>query len=261
MGNPLREAWSSGRATSNGWLTIPHVIVAEAMAAQPWDSITIDMHHGFVEQTDLMGLLSAIGAAGKPALVRVPWNDPGAIYKVLDAGADGVICPMINTAAEAEAFVKAVKCPPLGSRSFGPIRPLIRQGAKYVAEANDVCLAFAQIETRRALDNLDAILATPGLDGIYVGPSDLAFDMGFAPHFDTDKPEMLDIYRDVIARARAHKRVTCMHNTTPAYARRMADLGFNMVTFGSDIGFVLAAGQSALAVFDADKVAAKTGGY
>lgn len=250
--NPLKAAWASGRATANGWLTIPHIIVAEAMAAQPWDSITIDMHHGFVEQTDLIALLSAIGAAGKPALVRVPWNDPGSIYKVLDAGALGIICPMINAAAEAAAFVKAVKYPPLGGRSFGPIRPLIREGLRYVADANEACLALAQIETRQALANLDAILETPGLDGIYVGPSDLAFDLGFGPEFDTERPELLDIYRNVVERARQRGRIACMHNTTPAYARNMAEMGFHLVTFGSDIGFVLAQGQSALATFNAE---------
>jgi 4-hydroxy-2-oxoheptanedioate aldolase len=156
---------------------------------------------------------------------------------------------MINTAAEAEVFVKAVKYPPLGNRSFGPIRPLIKKGPQYVATANELCLALAQIETRRALENLDAILATPGLDGIYVGPSDLAFDLGLPPHFDTENAELLGICADVVARTHAQKRVACMHNAAPAYARKMADLGFNLVTFGSDIGFVLAGGQSALAAF------------
>jgi 4-hydroxy-2-oxoheptanedioate aldolase len=259
--NPLRAAWASGRATSNGWLTLPHIMVAEAMAAQPWDSITIDMHHGFVEQSDLIALLSAIGATGKPALVRVPWNDPGAIYKVLDAGAQGVICPMINSAAEALAFVNAVKYPPVGNRSFGPIRPLIKEGLSYVAEANEACLAFAQIETRQALDNLDTILATPGLDGLYVGPSDLAFDLGFGPHFDTEKAELLNVYRDLIARTRKHDRIACMHNTTPAYARKMAEMGFQLVTFGSNIGFVLAGGAGALAAFGAGGAAQKPSGY
>lgn len=246
----MKAAWAAGKVTSNGWLTIPHIMAAEALAAQPWDSITIDMHHGFVEQAHLIGLLSAIGAAGRTALVRVPWNDPGTIYKVLDAGAQGVICPMINTGAEAEAFVRAVKYPPLGNRSFGPIRPLIKQGPRYVAEANDTCLAFAQIETRQALDNLDAIVSTAGLDGVYVGPSDLAFDLGFGPHFDTDKSELLQIYRDVVARAHEHGRVAGTHNTSPAYARKMGELGFDLVTFGSDIGFVLAGGHAALAAFN-----------
>jgi 4-hydroxy-2-oxoheptanedioate aldolase len=236
-------------------------MVAEAMAAQPWDSLTIDMHHGFVEQSDLIAVLSPISAVGKPALVRVPWNDPGAIYKVLDAGASGVICPMINTAAEAEAFVKAAKYPPLGNRSFGPIRPLIKEGPSYVAGANDACLALAQIETRHALSNLDAILATPGLDGVYLGPSDLAFDLGLGPHLDTEKTELLDIYRDVISRARTHNRVACMHCTTPTYARKMAALGFQLVTFGSDIAFVLAGGQSDLATFGDGRAPAHTPAY
>jgi len=249
--NPLWAAWVTGRAASNGWLTLPHVMVAEAMAAQGWDAITLDMHHGFIDHADLIPLIGVIGGAGKAVLVRTPWNDPGAIYRILDAGALGVICPMINTAAEAETLVKAVKYPPLGNRSFGPIRPLIREGTAYVAAANDACLALAQIETRQALANLDAILATPGLDGVYVGPSDLAFDLGHAPHFDTANEDLLAIFRDVAARARSHGKIAGMHNATPDYARRMADMGFHLVTFGSDIGFVLAGGQAAMAAFAA----------
>jgi 4-hydroxy-2-oxoheptanedioate aldolase len=239
---------------------IPHVVAAEVMATQGWDSITLDMQHGFVDLADLLNLLATLGSrgtAGPVPLVRVPWNDPGTIYRVLDAGAQGIICPMVNTAMEAEALVAATKFPPLGERSFGPVRMLLKEGPQYVANANATCLAIAQIETRHALDNLDAILAVKGLDAIYVGPADLAFDMGFPPHLDTEQAVLLDTYDRIVAAAKKHGVAAAMHNTMPGYAQKMAGKGFNMVTFGSDIGFMLAAGQAAMATF---KDAASTTG-
>jgi 4-hydroxy-2-oxoheptanedioate aldolase len=264
MTNKLHTLWAEGKTTTNGWLMIPHVVVAEVMAGLGWDSITLDMQHGFVGLPDLVNLLAALGArgaAGPVPLVRVPWNDPGTIYRALDAGAQGIICPMVNTAAEAKALVAATKYPPLGERSFGPVRMLLREGPQYVVQANATCLAIAQIETRQALENLDAILSVKGLDAIYVGPSDLAFDMGFPPYLDTEQAALLDTYDRIIAAARKHGVAAAMHNTTPGYATKMAAKGFNMVTFGSDVGFMLAAGQAAMATYKGAETATASSGY
>ncbi|ESQ98381.1 hypothetical protein F753_15895 [Stutzerimonas chloritidismutans AW-1] len=263
MTNKLKARWAEGKATTNGWLGLPHVLSAEVMASQPWDSITLDMHHGFIDLPDLVNLLAALaGTKNSPVpLVRVPWNDPGVIYRALDAGAQGIICPMINTAEEAQQFVRAVKYPPLGQRSFGPMRGLLREGPAYVASANDTCLALAQIETRQALQNIDAIMAVAGLDGVYVGPSDLGFDHGLPPEFDSERPEMLALYDQIIAAAKRHGLVAAMHNATPAYAQKMAARGFNMVTFGSDIGFILAANQAAMATYTGSAATTGSTGY
>ncbi len=261
MVNRLKSSWAEGRRTTNGWLSVPHIVTAEVMAGMGWDSITIDMHHGLIDYSAMLNMLAALGDSGPVPLVRVPWNDPGTIYRVLDAGAKGVICPMINTAAEAEIFVKATKYPPLGSRSFGPIRPLLKEGPQYVATANATCLALAQIETRQALANIDAILSVPGLDGVYVGPSDLAFDMGLPPHFDTEVPALLQTFDAILAAAKRHGLAAGMHNSTPAYAKRMAEAGFDLVTFGSDIGFMLAAGQAAMATYNGHGGTGTRGAY
>lgn len=261
MTNKLKTLWAEGKATSNGWLCLPHVVGAETMASQPWDSITLDMHHGFIDLPDLVNLLAALGGCrtAPVPLVRVPCNDAGIIYRVLDAGAQGIICPMVNSADEARQLVRAVKYPPVGQRSFGPVRALLRDGPAYVAGANATCLALAQIETRQAMDNLDAIMSVPGLDGVYVGPSDLAFDMGMPPHFDTEQASLLDIYDTIIAAAKRHGVAAAMHNNSPAYARKMVERGFNMVTFGSDIGFMLVANQGAMTAFTGSATAASTG--
>jgi 4-hydroxy-2-oxoheptanedioate aldolase len=263
MTNKLKSLWTEGKATSNGWLCLPHIVGAEVMASQPWDSITLDMHHGFIDLPDLVNLLAALqGCRNAPVpLVRVPWNDPGIIYRALDAGAQGIICPMINTAAEAQQLVRAVKYPPLGQRSFGPVRGLLREGPAYVANANATCLALAQIETRQAMENLDSIMAVQGLDGVYVGPSDLAFDHGFAPEFDSERPETLALYDRIITAAKAHGIFAAMHNATPTFAQKMAARGFNMVTFGSDIGFMLAANQGAMTAYKSAASAAASTGY
>lgn len=251
MTNKLKALWDAGKATSNGWLHLPHVVGSEAMAMQPWDSITLDMHHGFIDLPDLVNLITALrGSRHAPVpLVRVPWNDPGIIYRALDAGAQGIICPMVNTESEAQQLVRAVKYPPQGQRSFGPLVPFLREGPAYVVSANASCLALAQIETRQAMENLDAIMAVPGLDGVYVGPTDLSFDHGFPPELDKEHPEMLALFDNIIASAKSQGKVAAIHTGAPAYAKKMAERGFKMLTFGSDVGFILAANQGAMAEF------------
>lgn len=263
MTNKLKPLWATGQATTNGWLCLPHVLGAEAMATQPWHSITLDMHHGYIDLPDLVSLLAALGGTrhAPVAIVRVPWNDPGVIYRALDAGAQGIICPMVNTAEQAQQLVRAVKYPPVGQRSFGPLRGFMREGPAYVTNANSSCLALAQIETRQAMDNLEAIMAVPGLDGIYVGPSDLSFDHGFAPEFDSERPEMLALFDRMITTAKQHGIVTAMHCATPAYAQKMAARGFNMVTIGSDIGFMLAANQDAMSAYTGAATSKASTGY
>lgn len=261
--NKLRTSWSVGEATTNAWLSVPHVVIAEAMATQPWNSITLDMHHGFIDLPDVVNILAALGGCANAPVpfVRVPWNDPGVLYRVLDAGARGVICPMINTKEDAESLVKATKYPPMGQRSFGPIRPMMKEGAMYVAKANASCLTFAQIETRQAMENLNSIVSTKGLDGIYVGPSDLAFDHGMIPEFDSQNPNLLKLLERILESAKKFGLVAAMHCATPAYAKKMIEMGFDMVTIGSDIGFLIAANQGAHAAFVGDAGQKVSSGY
>lgn len=172
--NKLKALWAEGRPAMNGWLSIGNAFTAEIMAAQGYDSLTIDAQHGALDYAAALPMLQAMRASGVVPMVRVPWCEPGIIMKMLDAGAYGIICPMINTAEQAADFVSYMRYPPKGQRSFGPTRANFSAGANYAAEANGEILAFAMIETREAMDNLDAIAATPGLDGLYrTGGSDL----------------------------------------------------------------------------------------
>ena len=175
--NGIRAQWSAGKPVINGWLSIACPFTAEIMAAQGYDSITIDLQHGLVGYEVATTMLQAMRASAVTPLVRVPWLDPAAIMKSLDAGAYGVICPMINRREEAERLVSYVRYPPHGVRSFGPTRANFSAGADYGQHADAEVLFFAMIETADAVANLDDIVSTPGLDGVYIGPADLTLGL------------------------------------------------------------------------------------
>ena len=146
--NKLKQLWSEGKPTINGWCSIGNAFTAEIMAAQGYDSVTVDMQHGALDYSSLLPMLQAMRASGVVPMARVPWLEPGIIMKALDAGAYGIICPMVNDARQAAEFVSYMRYPPLGQRSFGPTRVSIAAGADYGAKANDEMLAFAMIETQ-----------------------------------------------------------------------------------------------------------------
>jgi 4-hydroxy-2-oxoheptanedioate aldolase len=232
--NTLRRLWGEGKAAVNGWCAIPSSFSAETMAYQGWDTVTVDMQHGVVDYQVAVTMLQGISTTPTIPLVRVPWLEPGILGKVLDAGAYGVICPMINNRAEAERLVAACHYPPKGSRSFGPIRALLYAGADYAKHANDTVVVFAMIETRDALNNLDEILSVPGLDAIYIGPADLSNALGCTPKFDQEEKPVVEAIDLIVSRAKKHGVVAGIHNGTPEYAQKMIDKGFQFVTIASD---------------------------
>ena len=165
-----------------------------------WDSVTVDMQHGVQDYLSCVACFQGMQGSRDVPMVRVPWNEPGIIGKVLDAGAYGIICPMVNTEAEARALVQYAKYPPKGTRSNGPIRAgLYGEAGNYQKTANDEIILMPMIETKTAIGNLDAILEVPGIDAIYVGPSDLSFSYGKEPKLDVEDPEILAIYDKLIA--------------------------------------------------------------
>jgi 4-hydroxy-2-oxoheptanedioate aldolase len=216
-----------------------------------WDSVTIDMQHGTADYADLLSLLPIIEKAGAAPLVRVPWLDEAAIMRALDAGALGIIAPMIETAADARRLVAACLYPPMGSRTFGPIRARLAHGDSYGSTANAEIVSFAMIETRAAVEDLNEILAVPGLGGLYIGPPDLSLAYGFPPGFDREEPEMLDLIVQILKRCMAAGLPCGLHCGKPAYAARMVAKGFAMVTVGSDARILEAEARAATAAFRA----------
>ena len=250
--NKLKAIWAEGRSSINGWLSIANSFTAEIMAAQGYDSIGIDLQHGAVDYQDALTMLQAMRASNVVPLVRVPWLEPGIIMKALDAGAYGVICPMINTADQAAQFVSYVRYPPVGQRSFGPTRANFSAGGNYAAEANGEILAFAMVETAEAMANLDAIAATPGLDGIYVGPADLTFSLAegrLTPAFDREEPEMIEALHKIVAACKAHGIRAALHCGTPDYAARAIGWGFDMTTVSNDVRLLTGAADATVKKF------------
>jgi 4-hydroxy-2-oxoheptanedioate aldolase len=244
--NRLRTIWKSGGAAVNGWLAIPNGFSAETMAHQGWDSLTIDLQHGVVDYQAALAMLQAVSTTHTVPVVRVPWLEPGILMKMLDAGAYGVICPMVNTREDAQKLVAYTHYAPRGTRSFGPIRALLYGGADYPQHANDTIVRFAMIETRQALDNLDSILSVEGLDAVYIGPSDLSLSLGCRPVFDDVDPPVEQAIAHILARARAHGLVAGIHNGTPDVALKRIAMGFQFVTVSSDARLMAAGAQQVI---------------
>ncbi len=252
--NRLRTVWAEGGAIVNGWLAIASPFSAEVMAHQGWDSLTIDMQHGVIDYQAASAMLAAISTTATVPVVRVPWLEEGILMKALDAGAYALICPMINTAEDAERLVAATHYAPMGRRSFGPIRALLYGGADYPQHANQTVVVFAMIETRQGLDNLDEILRVPGLDAIYIGPSDLSLALGCKPTFDDLDPAAAEAVEFVIAKCRERNIVAGIHNGTPESALQRIDMGFQFVTIGSDARLMAAGSQQILTAMRAGLV-------
>ena len=164
--NRLRELAAAGKPAVNAWLAIPSTYSAEVMGHQGFDSVTVDLQHGMIGFDAAIPMLQALSSTPAVPLARVSKNDPALVMQLLDAGAYGIICPMVSTPEQARDFVSACRYPPKGGRSFGPARGLLYGGADYFAHADREIVTLAMLETVEAVANADAILAVEGLDGI-----------------------------------------------------------------------------------------------
>jgi 4-hydroxy-2-oxoheptanedioate aldolase len=266
--NKLKEIWAAGRPVLNGWCSIGNPFTAEIMAAQGYDSVTIDIQHGALDYSSALPMFQAMRGSGVVPMARVPWLDPGYIMKALDAGALGIICPMVNSRAEAAEFVSYMRYPPHGQRSFGPTRAAIAYGG-YGPSANDEVLALAMIETAEGMANLEDIAATPGLDGIYVGPADLTLGTQqgrMPPGFDREEPEMIEMIRRIAEVCARNAINACLHCGTPDYAAKAIGWGYNLTTVSGDSRLLASAAASSVGTWrkltgNPSKETAKGGPY
>lgn len=241
--NNVRALWEAGNSATNCWLGIPSVVSAETMAHQGWDSATIDMQHGAIGFDTAYNMLVAISTTDMTPIVRVPSNEPGIIARVLDAGAYGVMCPTIESAADAKRFASACRYPPTGARSVGPTRASFYAGNDYVANANATIVVLAQIETAEGVANADGIARTAGIDVLFVGPSDLGLSMGRAAKPDQDDPVVMEAVDAVLSAARTAGICAGIYCASVSYALAMIRRGFDLVTVVSDEA-LLAAGSN-----------------
>ncbi|WP_299610330.1 aldolase/citrate lyase family protein [uncultured Tateyamaria sp.] len=245
--NRLKRLLADGGAITNAWLSIPSSYLAEGAGHQGFDSVTVDLQHGMIGFETAVTMLQAISATPAVPLVRAPSNDAEAIMHLLDAGAYGVICPMISTPDQAARFVAACRYPPVGNRSFGPARGKLYGGPDYFDAANEEILAVPMIETAEALENIDAILAVPGVDMIYVGPNDLALDLGERPGAELDTGATTNAIAHILSRAKAADVATGIFCGGAALAKKRLSEGFDLVTPGNDFNLLMNAMSEAVA--------------
>ncbi len=234
MYNKIKSKWSINEKVINSWLSIPSSFSAEIIASIGFDSVTIDMQHGMIDFQTSLSMLQSISAFDVTPLIRIPSNEPGIIMKSLDAGAQGLICPMINDSNECESFVRSCKYAPQGNRSFGPSRARIHVDGDYFNQANNNILTFAMIETKQGVDNLDSILSVEGLDAIYIGPSDLSISLGVHPleAFKSSKSE--EVIKYILHNAQSKNIKAGIHCPNGSVAYNQLKLGFDFATISAD---------------------------
>ena len=244
--NNLLKIWKENKPVVNAWLSIPNSFTAEAFGKMGWDAITIDMQHGQSDYSSSIPMLQALSSSASTPMARVPWYEPGIIMRMLDLGVLGIIAPMINTKEDCEKFVSYCYYPPIGQRSFGPMRAQLIHGSGYFEKANENILSFAMIETQQAVDNLDEILSVPNLTGVYIGPADMSSSYGMKPQFDVKEDPVFSNIKLIAKKANEYGKIAGIHNGTTQYAKEMIGLGFKLVTISSDFRSMSAHAQSVI---------------
>ncbi len=236
--------WREGKTVWGAWLMLGNSITAEMVGYCGYDYVCIDTQHGLIDYTVALGMLQALNLANTVPLVRVGANSEQEIGKFLDAGAMGIIIPQVNAVEDAERAVEAVFYPPRGKRSFGPMRPSLRQGMSYYQNVNNEVVVIPQIETAEALDNLELILALPRIDMIYVGPADLRISMGLSPAMDGEEPEFVEAIDLIVRACQEADVIPAIHAENTDLCHKREDQGFRMITAVADFG-MLQAGMKA----------------
>ncbi len=258
--NGVREAWTSGRPALGAWLMIPSAFCAEIVAHAKFDWVCVDMQHGVIDYAQMVTMLQAVSSTDVTPLVRVPWNEPGIIGKTLDAGARGVIIPMVNSRDDAERAVQACRYAPLGARSYGPVRANYYAGFDYFANANEDVLCIVMIETRHAVAHVDEILSVPGIDAVYVGPADLSVTLGLPPAPDHDAPVFSDAITRILEACRAHGVVPGIAGNQQTAPKRI-EQGFRLVEVAADAALLARGAGLALQAVAPDRSADTKSSY
>ena len=240
----FRQATREDRTLFCAWLTVNSPLLIQPISDAGWDCILIDQQHGLGGHDAMVDCLTAAKASGMSALVRVAANDPGLIGRALDAGAQGIVCPLIHSAEDAERFVQAVKYPPRGTRSWGPYRAQFNLSGDYVPQANGWTVVCPQIETKGALDELDAILSIEGVDMVCFGPNDLS--AALTGRFDIHAREVADAMSLVLRKCREKSVMAFVFANNVDYARPLIETGWNMVAIGTDATWFAAAAAKSL---------------
>ncbi len=249
--NRVKELWKQGKPAVQGWCSTGNPYIAELMAHAGFDAVVIDWQHGVgVSQESVVACIQAIGSSAAVPMVRLPKNSPEYISYVLDAGAYGVIVPMVNSYAEAEAAGRSCRYAPRGCRSIAANRPTLTEPLEaYVQRANDDVLCLVMVETSTALQNVEEIAQAPEIDGLYIGPSDLSLDMGLSLTDWANDDRHIAAVQRIFAAAKANGIVACHHGAGAAVSAKFVQMGSMLCQIGNDMRMLAAATTDALATF------------
>src|SRR5918994_849253 len=232
--NPLREIWAENRTAFGLWSVVPGTIGAEILAKAGTDYVCVDQQHGVIDYGSMVPMFQVIRGGGAAPITRVLSNDPFLIMKALDAGAWAVIVPLVGSAGDAARAVSACRYPPRGVRSFGPVRAATVIGSRDPEELGSEVLCLVMVETREALERVDEIAATPGVDGLYIGPSELTISLGLPPTLEVTEGEHVEAVRRIREACHEHGIAAGIHCPSGEWARRHAEAGFDLVTVATD---------------------------
>jgi 4-hydroxy-2-oxoheptanedioate aldolase len=247
----LRGLWRRDLPAFGLWSSLADAPTAELLAGTSFDYLCIDLQHGVATFSELPGMLQAMRAVRRAPLVRVPWNEPVAVMRALDIGASGVIVPMVNNAKEAQRAAAACRFPPRGERSWGPMWADIRpEGVPPPEHQDAAAMCLVMVETQAAVDNLDQIVAVPGVDGVYIGPSDLALSCGYGRATYRESGDLAALLQHVVDTCRGAGRVIGLHCSDPQMAAHWADRRVQMLTVGQDVGLLRRAAANAWSTLD-----------
>jgi 4-hydroxy-2-oxoheptanedioate aldolase len=241
-GFSLARKLRGGGTVFAGWCGLPSPLVAELVGREGFPAVVLDQQHGLWDTASLFSAIAAVHQGQAAPIVRVPIGDFAMVSRALDMGAEGVIAPMVSSVADARALVAAAKFPPLGERSWGPTRAMTLAGIAdpdtYLRKANDLVVTFAMIESRAAIDSLDAILATPGIDGAFVGPFDLSIALSAGKNVDPESKDVDAALDRIVKAAQKARKIAAVYCHTTKRALALAKRGFRLISAGSDVGFL-----------------------
>lgn len=245
----LPELIKSGQAIWLGWSGLADPMIAGLMARSGFDAVLIDQQHGYHDIASCIAGVTEVATAGKPCLARIAVGDFAMASRLLDIGAAGVVAPMINSVEDAKRFAAAMKLPPVGERSWGPTRALQLTGLSmpdYLKQANQFSLAIAMCETKEAIAALDDIMATPGIDGILTGPSDLSVALSNGATIDGMSDSVFQTMADIGRRVRKAGKVACAYGASPQRAKQLVETGYQIVCIQNDQQLIRAGFEAAL---------------
>ena len=246
----LAHGLAAGSGVLSAWIGVNDAAIADALARESFDAVTLDMQHGGVDFIGATRAILAVALAGKPTIVRIPVGDFACASRLVDAGVAAIVAPMINNAEDAHRFAEFMKFPPLGQRSWGPRAALVLSGLigpAYLHSANAMTLAIAMIETREALEAIDEILGTPGIDGVFVGPSDLSIALNRGAVVDPHGADVDAALSRIVESAKAHGKFVGLFCFDGARAKSALARGFALCTVATDLMLLRAAARLELA--------------